>query len=283
MVENTPSRTAEIVALMRALEYVYNKEKSIIGDKYAVRFLSKRYLAVFNRLAMAPDFISFFVNASTWGLFDYVSLRHAFIDGFVRKYAEKMPVILLGAGYDSRALRFASVLKQGIWELDFPATQRRKKFILRTEPIQNENLHFCEVDFMHHSLADILDENKIPRKNALIIWEGVSMYVTEDVVRSTIHEIGNHFGSGSTLIFDYWHDASRDPFQRFVQTFLPYLMDWMYGERFIFASSSHELRDLSLNAGAKTFESNSAKQMMKKLSLTSRLPLESASVAVVGY
>ena len=43
-----------------------------------------------------------------------------------------MPVVLLGAGYDSRSLRLKDHIKHGIWEFDFPATQRRKKFTCAT-------------------------------------------------------------------------------------------------------------------------------------------------------
>ena len=283
MLENTPSRTAEVVALVRALEYAYYGEKSLLKDKYAVRFLSDFYMAIYNRLSILPEFTSFFVNSASLGLFDFVILRHALMDDYTRRLAQTIPVAVLGAGYDSRALRLAHFIKHGIWEFDFPATQRRKKFYLRNERIEGEVPHYCEVDFMKESLPEILERSGIPKTSALVIWEGVSMYVSEDVVRNTLLACRDYFGEGTVVVFDYWHSTMDDPIRDLLAKVIPMIMDMIYNERLTFGATPRQMRELALSCGARRFESLTGKQVMKKLFLTSRLPLTSASMAVVEF
>ena len=283
MLENTPSRTAEVVALIRALEYAYYGEKSLLKDKYAARFLSDFYMAIYNRLSILPEFMSFFVNSASLGLFDFITLRHAFMDDYTRRLAQKISVAVLGAGYDSRALRLAHQIKHGIWEFDFPATQRRKKFYLRNERIEGEIPHYCEVDFMKESLPEIFERSGMEKTATLVIWEGVSMYVSEDVVRNTLLACREYFGEGTIVVFDYWHNTVEDPFRNLVIKVMPLVMDMIYSERFTYGATAQQMRELALSCGARRFESLTGKQVMKKLFLTSRLPLTSASMAVVEF
>lgn len=283
MLENTPSRTAEIVALIRALEFAYYGEKSLIQDKYAARFLSDFYMAIYNRLSILPEFVSFFVNGTTLGLFDFITLRHAFIDSYVKRLGATHQVVLLGAGYDSRAYRLAEYIRHGIWEFDFPATQRRKKFFMRNDRLSGEQPHYCEVDFMKESLPEILQHSGIPKTPAMVVWEGVSMYVSEDVVRATLNAVREHFGPGSVIVFDYWHNSMENPVKNLMQMAMPYFMDLIYNEKFVFGATPLEMRALAMACGARKFETFNGKQIMTKLLLTSRLPLTSASMAVVEF
>lgn len=283
MLENTPSRTAEVVALIRALEYAYYGEKSLLKDKYAVRFLSDFYMALYNRLSILPEFTSFFVNSASLGLFDFVILRHALMDDYTRRLAQKIPVAILGAGYDSRALRLANFIHHGIWEFDFPATQRRKKFYLRNERFVGAPPHYCEVDFMKESLPQILERSGMQKTATLVIWEGVSMYVSEEVVRNTLTACGEYFGTGTVIVFDYWHSTMPDFVRNLAAQVMPFVMDLIYNERLVFGATPQQMRDLALSCGARRFESMTGKQVMKKLLLTSRLPMGSASMAVVEF
>ena len=283
MLDNTPSRTAEVVALIRALEYAYYGEKSLLRDRYAARFLSDFYMAIYNRLSILPEFMSFFVNAGSLGLFDFITLRHAFMDDYTRRLGQKIPVAVLGAGYDSRALRLGHEIRQGIWEFDFPATQRRKKFYLRNERIEGTLPHYCEVDFMKESLPEIFERSGMQKTATLVIWEGVSMYVSEEVVRSTLQACKEYFGPGTIVVFDYWHDTMEDPFRNFFVKLMPMVMDVIYNERFTYGATPQEMRKVAMECGARRFDSYSGKQIMKKLLLTSRLPLTSASLAVVEF
>ena len=134
---------------------------------------------------------------------------------------------------------------------------------------------------MKESLPEIFGKSGLEKKPALVLWEGVSMYVSEAIVRSTIQSVREYFGPGSVLVFDYWHNSMTHPVKNLMQMAMPYFMDLIYNEKFTYGATPDEMRALVMGAGAKKFESYNGKQMMTKLSLTSRLPLTSASMAVV--
>ena len=107
--------------------------------------------------------------------------------------------------------------------------------------------------------------------------------VSEEVVRNTLNACREYFGTGTILLYDYWHNRMEDPVRNLVIQLMPMIMDIIYSEKFTYGATPQEMRTLALDCGAKRFESNNGKQMMKKLILTSRLPLTSASMAVVEF
>ena len=109
------------------------------------------------------------------------------------------------------------------------------------------------------------------------------MYVTKEVVCSTIRAVRDYFGEGSYLLYDYWQTLVDHPFKSILHAILPYAMDLIYNEKFTYGATVDDMRKLALDCGAKKFESFNGKQMTTKLSLTSRLPLTSAAVAVLNF
>ena len=67
-------------------------------------------------------------------------------------------VVILGAGYDSRAYRMRELLKDvRIFEVDYGPTQEYKK--LRVQEILGcfpSNLTYVSIDFTHQKLGDVL-------------------------------------------------------------------------------------------------------------------------------
>jgi hypothetical protein len=74
-----------------------------------------------------------------------------------------------------------------------------------------------------------------------------------------------------------------DPIRNLLVKVMPMVMDVIYSERFTYGATPQQMRELALSCGARRFESLTGKQIMKKLFLTSRLPLTSASMAVVEF
>ena len=73
------------------------------------------------------------------GVFEYVMARTAFFDEvFINALNEAIPqIVLLGAGYDTRAYRFADLNRYSrIIEMDNAATQNRKKKCLKNFKIE---------------------------------------------------------------------------------------------------------------------------------------------------
>ena len=104
------SLTAEAVCLARALEHLKPEDRRVVDDPYAELFLSGA-----TRLglrAWSGSFTGRVFRRLAPSSTSYVPLRHRFIDDGLTAAldAGAEQVVLLGAGYDTRAYRFAETL-----------------------------------------------------------------------------------------------------------------------------------------------------------------------------
>ena len=142
------------------------------------------------------------------GLNEYMIARTVYFDElFKEALKQKLPqIVLLGAGYDSRANRFES-LNQGtrIFELDSLPTQNRKKACLKKGKIPlSKKVAFVSIDFNRDSLADILEKAGFKRdQRTLFIWEGVTYYLEIESVDETLAFVSQESHHESTIAFDY--------------------------------------------------------------------------------
>ena len=117
-------------------------------------------------------------------------------------------VIVLGAGFDSRAYRFADSLQQvRVFELDLPATQEHKKrrvaAVLGALP-NAARVTYVPIDFATQDLAVTLQgAGYSPADRAFFIWEGVTYYLPGDAVDATLRFVARHAAPGSAIVFDY--------------------------------------------------------------------------------
>jgi len=142
------------------------------------------------------------------GVFEYVMARTAFFDEvFINALNEAIPqIVLLGAGYDTRAYRFADLNRYSrIIEMDNAATQNRKKKCLKNFKIEiPESVTHVTMDFNRESLKDVLhcagyeDDRK-----TLFIWEGVCMYLEPKSVDTILAFITDSLHRESAIAFDY--------------------------------------------------------------------------------
>jgi methyltransferase (TIGR00027 family) len=118
-------------------------------------------------------------------------------------------VVLLGAGYDTRAYRFASALHgRPVFELDFPATSRRKARIVaeHARELPATDVRHVEIDFLNESLDDALIRSGFQRgAQTFFIWEGVTMYLTRSAVKDTLARVHDLGGGGSRMALDFWY------------------------------------------------------------------------------
>jgi methyltransferase (TIGR00027 family) len=116
-------------------------------------------------------------------------------------------LVLLGAGFDTRAYRFADRLKGvSVFELDHPLTsvekQRRLKRLGTAPPA---NLTFVPIDFIRESVeARLVASGFDAKRRTLFLWEGVTMYVTAEAVDATLALVART-AKGSSIVFDYVH------------------------------------------------------------------------------
>ena len=210
MVPNAPSQTAEAVCLMRATEQHRAAGERILDDPYAKHFLGPLGRAALASWEASGKLGEFAARLSP-GMAAYVLTRHRFIDDCLRRALARGvgQLVLLGAGYDSRAYRFAAELRGNrVFEVDFPATSRRKARILarRAASLPPVDVRRIEIDFETDSLADRLREAGFSRRTrAFVVWEGVSMYLTRHAVKETLSTLHAITAPRSELAMDFWY------------------------------------------------------------------------------
>jgi methyltransferase (TIGR00027 family) len=141
------------------------------------------------------------------GVAGFLAARERYIDDVLQDALDEgiRQVVILGAGYDARALRFAFPEGVKIFEVDHPATQQDKLAQLRRIFGQvPETVTYVPVDFNTQTLhARLLECGFDTAAKTLFIWQGVSMYLTPEAVDSTLTFVATHAAGGSAIVFDY--------------------------------------------------------------------------------
>jgi methyltransferase (TIGR00027 family) len=225
MRQKQSSTSAAGVALLRAIETQKPEAERICYDPIARAFLpgisytlSKLVIDAGIYERMAP------------GAAAFVVVRERYIDDFLKaSLAEGLDqVVLLGAGFDTRAYRIAGIEKVRVFEIDHPATQAAKLKGLKKflhPPVSGQpssradglpgHVTFIPMDFNTQTLNERLPASGYNEQGkTLFIWQGVTYFLTAEGVDSTLAFIADHSGPGSAVIFDYFynevlHDPSR--------------------------------------------------------------------------
>lgn len=176
------------------------RDKPVCGDSYAKVFMNEDGLRI---LDMFKDETR--PNASNVA-------RHRLIDDFLRQELSANPglcVVIIGAGFDSRAYR----LQGGTWvELDEPEVIAYKNERLPVSQAANK-LHRIPIDFATESL-----ENKLApfssHSPVVVVIEGVFMYLEENAIRQLLQTLRRVFPQHK-LICDL---MTRDFFEEYGKT-----------------------------------------------------------------
>ena len=199
------SSTAGYTCFSRACA-TREKDERFRGPDY----MAEIFLPTFAKIILnVPVFRKAFMSkVAPSGIYEYVIARtklldEIFLDGLAKRVYQ---IVLLGAGMDTRALRFASK-NQGtkIIELDIEKTQRPKIEILNRKQVElPKELVFVPIDFNQQSLSDVLMNAGYQRgQQSLFLWEGVTMYLNSDAVDGTLAFIRESSQKGSCVTFDY--------------------------------------------------------------------------------
>jgi len=207
-----PSSTAQWTTLGRALELERPRGRRIVSDEYAPVFLSPLSRTVLAPLRLSIPLVQLAERHPLAGVSASALCRHRFIDEHLRAAladAEVAQVLILGAGYDSRAYRFADELAgRPVHEVDLPPLSRRKAQIVAEHPacFIGNAITRVEIDFRTESLADRLTQSGfVVGARTFVVWEGVSMYLTRAAVTDTLGTLGGLCGAGSTVAMDFWY------------------------------------------------------------------------------
>jgi methyltransferase (TIGR00027 family) len=205
-----PSLTAEAVTVCRAGEQRRTAATRIVDDPYARRFLTPGGRAALAAWKAAGPAAAAFERIGP-GLATFVVCRHRYIDEALTDALDggAGQVVILGAGYDTRAYRFADRLAgRTVFEVDLAAISRRKAEIIAKArgAFPSVDVRRVEIDFEQQTLGDALPAAGFePGAGTFVAWEGVSMYLTRAAVKATVASLYELTGPGSTLAMDCWY------------------------------------------------------------------------------
>jgi methyltransferase (TIGR00027 family) len=196
------------VAAFRAIETRKPEGERIVSDPFAQ--------------ALIPAGIMF--SISMWivrsGLYEriapgatgFILGRERYIDDYLRARLDEGldQVVLLGAGFDTRAFRIPGIEATTVFAVDQPETQAVMLERLRTvvDPLP-ATIRFVPADLNTQQLGDVLraagyDEHA----RTLFIWQGVTYFLRPEGVDRTLAFIATHSAPGSSVVFDYIYAAT---------------------------------------------------------------------------
>ena len=137
---------------------------------------------------------------------DMVIARTFYFDRILeRVLTDAEQFVLLGAGYDTRAC--GPLVPRGVacFEVDHPRVQKLKRSNLDVAGIDAQGITFVPVDFSREDAFSRLTENGYdPGRRTVFLWEGVTLYLSEDDVRKTLRGVGANAAPGSALVADIY-------------------------------------------------------------------------------
>lgn len=204
------SATAELTCLLRAKSYG-EKKSHLKSDDYVAVILSQTFHSLFSMMQktflLGDDVLNF---ATPAGIYPYIVARTLYIDAIFQKTAGRFSkIFILGAGYDSRAIRFYHALQHSrIFEIDHPTMQQHKIEKLSEVHISPpSNLTFLPIDFNQQNLADTLANFPLRTgEKCLFLLEGLLMYLEPAQVKTLLSAISDYSSDGSQIIFDFVYE-----------------------------------------------------------------------------
>ncbi|MEU4092845.1 SAM-dependent methyltransferase [Streptomyces sp. NPDC026673] len=216
--QNTPSRTAQHVALFRALESVRRGPRLFV-DPYAVSCLGPgfRLGVAIARFPGAARFLERRIDRH-WPAGPRASavVRTRLIDDLVEEALARgaRQLVLLGAGYDSRAFRLDGARTAVVFEVDHPATQAVKRELAGAWAARagraDDTVRFVPVDLMRQDLGEVLCEAGLGGDRAVVVWEGVTNYLDAPSVHTTLTALAATLAPGSRIVFTYMDRRALD-------------------------------------------------------------------------
>jgi len=210
-----PSRTAEHNALFRALESRRPSGDRLVDDQLAEDFLSWPYKALTApaRAQIWRDALTRLIDSRWPGVRPTVIARTRMIDEMVTEISNHTPqVVILGAGFDTRAWRLPCLRDRTVFEVDHPATQHRKREVLERNRLDHTGVRLIATDFNLRELAEAMSAAGFDRTlPTLFLWEGTTNYLSADAVDATLRWCARA-PADSHLIFTYINaDVLADP------------------------------------------------------------------------
>jgi methyltransferase (TIGR00027 family) len=222
------------MALFRALETARPARDRLFTDRYARHCLrgGLRLVAEAARLPPARRAVEWVIDSRWPGPRSSAVVRTRVIDDAVEEAvaAGARQLVVLGAGFDCRAHRLAAATDVVAYEVDLPATadvraQRLRRLGAGVGARSGAGPHVRTGARVRPVPADLgrepVDEVLLaagfdPRASAVVLWEGVTNYLSAAAVDATLRRLARVLGAGSWLVLTYVDVAAlsdASPFQ----------------------------------------------------------------------
>jgi methyltransferase (TIGR00027 family) len=204
------SRTAEFMAVFRASENAKAPNSRAFADPLAAALLpgELRLAARLFGLRPAAALLNAYIDRRWPGARTSGIARTKLIDDWIAQAACGIDqVVLLGAGFDTRAWRLDALASARIFEVDHPNTASVKQERLRSAQADLKKVTFVKVDFETDDFDQLLRAAGFDAaRPAIVVWEGVSQYLSGEAVCGVMRWVGR-LAPGSRFIFTYVHEG----------------------------------------------------------------------------
>ena len=251
-----PSRTSILTAAARAFGS-HEPDASVRNpDWVADRLIGPAELALIAEhpisKALEQNYEEAIYDPDIFGFAWLMLVRTRFIDERMERAVRggATQLVILGAGFDTRAHRFPELLKDSVViEVDYGTTQEYKKRrvgeALGGAPA---NLVYAPIDFARESLGDVLRGAGFQsRRKTYYVCEGLSMYVPEEGMKETLRSIAVESAPGSALLMEYLNRGFLELLRKYPTGMIKNAFDW--GEPFVFGVPDGQDRQFFLQAG----------------------------------
>jgi methyltransferase (TIGR00027 family) len=204
------SRTAEYMALFRAVEHELPSRTRLFADPIAGSLLSGMLSAAVQlaHYSAGHRLVTQILDSGWPGTRSSAVVRTRLIDDVVSEAVVEGAgqLLILGAGLDTRAHRLAALKHAKVFEVDHSATQQAKRERLQDSRsvALRDDVHYVPMNFEHDDLEQKLADGGFQKSlRTVAIWEGVISYLSAEAVACTFAALGRLLSHGSRLVFTY--------------------------------------------------------------------------------
>lgn len=201
------SWTAQVCAAQRAAETLQPPDSRCLDDPYSRYFVRHPALRAAVSHPVAARLFVGVLDRLFPGLHAFIVLRVRYTDDAYRAAMNDGidQIVLLGAGFDTTSLRWQET-SVTIFEVDAQSTQKDKR-VISAQLLQDGyggQVAWVPCDFEDDALHERLRGSGFDAtRPSLVVWIGVSLYLTLDAITTTLGDLAALCAPGSQLVFDY--------------------------------------------------------------------------------
>jgi methyltransferase (TIGR00027 family) len=204
--DRTASFTAQVNAAQRAAETLRPPGRRLLDDPHSQLFVEHPALRAILAHPRSADTALRVFDRVWGGLHAHIALRVRYADDVCdAAIADRIDqLVLLGAGFDTTSLR-RTAAPLTIFEVDAPTTQAHKRPVVeRLLSIDSHQTVWVPCDFEKDVLRErLLGSGLDPARPSLVVWLGVTPYLTRRAIGATMGDLAEVCAPGSRLVVDY--------------------------------------------------------------------------------